>query len=585
MTGHEPNPDERTEPLAPSDQARDDTTDASSPMPTEDGEREVVDKPEQAAAPKTEPPPRKKSAKPKNAKRAKARKDPDASPQQEQGPQEDAAETAGAASSDGTPNVRCLKIIREESQPLPPGILPPEIDKLFPDPGSRGALGSALLSAVAAAAGHAVRLARGKEETPSILGLRVAVVSDASSLTAIVAPVLQAAYALQANETKIWVVEKEKEFGKAAVVAVRQRLHRQTVANAAILGINGLADAEVASAATLVSVLPMPRPCFVLRDPVPTAVKQALANADKGLLLADGTKMPSMAGFGMNYLTDLAKLLNSANAGELLELADPWAHGAVRMRCACVPVIGMLATLDTLGLYEATPEALASTVFVPVETVSKVIAANATNVLTAMLTRLRALQPEDEGKLYRLRLSAEARKTLEQMKRRLTPAASDALPPLADVYTRATDLALRIAASLHLLDYAVGDADHLPAEIENAVMRRAADFVEKYALPAARNVLGPASIEPAERDARRVLSFAQQNIALEEDVKVRELHRHLRRGMGKMELGQAIRLLVNDGLLSPKAPGGNQAYTLDPLVFAPENRLPDLAGDPRRPVH
>ena len=587
MTAHEPNPDDEAKPEAAttaSPTASDlDPTATLSATPTEQANPEEIGEPQQAAAPETEPPSAKKSDKTKRAKRAKAGKGPGAKPQQERKPQDEAAKAAGAASPDGAPNMRCLKIARAAVPPLPPGILPPVIDKLFPDQASRAAPVCALLAATGAAAGHAVGLATGKGDEQGGIGLRVAIISDTASLASVIAPVLQPAYAVQIEETKAWVAAKQKEAGQAAVVAVRQRILQQTVANAAVLGLNGLAETEVAPTAT--PAVPAPRPCFVLRDPVPTAVKQALANAGKSVLIVDGTKMTTLAGWGTNYLTDLANLLNDANAGELLELADLLAHGAVRMRYACVPVIGMLSTLDTFGFYKAKPKELAETLFVPIETASKTIAVNAAKVLTAMLTRLRALEPEDEGKPRRLRLSADARKSLEQLKRRLMRATNDVLPPLADVYAGAANLALRIAASLHLLDYGIGDDDQLPTAIENDVMRRAVDFVELYALPAARSVLGPASVDPAERDARRVLSFTQQNMAPEEDVTVRELFRHLRRSMDKLELQQAVRLLIGDGLLSPKTPGGSQAYIVDALVFAPENRLPDLAGDPRRPKH
>lgn len=583
MTAHELNSDDEAKPEAVATASPIASGQDPTATPAEDAESRLDDKTEQAAAQKTETPSSKKSDKTKRAKRAKASKDPGAKPAPEQGNQEDTAKVTGAASSDGKPNLRCLKIIREAAPVLPSGILPPEIDKVFPDPASRGALASALLSAVAAAAGHAVGLAGGREEGQGILGLRVAVISDVNSLPSVIAPALQAAHAVQAEETKTWMAAKHKETGQAAVTAVWQRLYRQTVANAAILGMDDLANAEAMPPAP--PAVSAARPCFVLRDPVPTVVKQGLANANTGMLIIDGSKMPTMAGWGTNYLTDLVDLLNDAGAGGLLELADPLAHGAVRMRCACVSVIGMLSQLDTFGLDKAKPEALASTLFVPVEATSKTVAANAAKAVTAMLVRLRALKPEDEGRLRRLRLSADARKSLEQLKRRLTRPAIEALPPLADVYAGAADLALRIAASLHLLGHAVGDADPLPTEIENDSMRRAVDFVEQYALPAARSVLGPASVDPAERDARRVLSFAQQDMAPEDDVTVRELFRHLRRGMGKMEVKQAVRLLIGDGLLSPKTPGGGQIYVVHPLVFAPENRLPDLVSDPRRPRH
>lgn len=82
-----------------------------------------------------------------------------------------------------------------------------------------------------------------------------------------------------------------------------------------------------------------------------------------------------MAGWGTNYLADLCRLLNDANAGELLELADPLAHGAVRMRGACVSVTGVLTTVETFALHKANTKALASTVFVPVEAAPKTFAA------------------------------------------------------------------------------------------------------------------------------------------------------------------------------------------------------------------
>ena len=581
MTAHGQNPDDEAKPeaaaTAPPAASDEDPTATPSATPPKDGEPEVDAKTEQTA-PEAGPPSSKKSDKTKRAKRAKAHKNPGAKPQREQKPQDETAKVAGADSANDTPNLRCLKITRAVVPPLPSGILPPVIDKVFPDAGSRGALASALLAAATAAAGHAVGVAGGKDEG-GILGLRVAVISDVNSLASIIAPVLQAAYAVQADETKTWMATSQTQTGQAAVAAVRQRLYRQTVANAAILGIDDLANAEVVPPAP--AAVSAARPCFVLRDPIPTAVKQALANAGKGTLIVDGGRMTTMAGWGTNYLADLAGLLNGANAGDLLELADPLAHGAVRMRCACVSVIGMLFALDTFGLYKAKPEALASTVFAPVEAASKTVAANAAKGLMVVLGRLRALETEDDGSLRRLRLSADARKSLEQFKRKVMRASNDVLPPLADVYAGAGDLALRIAASLHLLDHAVGDGDELPTQMENAVMQRAVDFVEQYALPAARNVLGPASIDTVERNARRLMSCAQQD--MEPEQSEREFFRHLRRGMGKMELKAAIRLLIDDGLLSPKTPGSGRIYVVHPLVFAPENRLPDLVGDPRRP--
>lgn len=586
MTAHVANSDDKltpeaaaTEPPAAPDQG--DSTATPSAATTDDAAPGAVDKTEQAAAPDADPsPPKKKKNKAKDARRAKPHKHVGAKPKQ--GPQDDAAEQAECAPPDDRPNLRCLKITRQAAPPLPAGILPPQIEKLFPDAASRAAPACALLAAVGAAAGHAVGIVTGKADEPGgMLGLRIAAISDAHSLSSLIAPVLQAAYAVHADETKVWVVKKEMEAGQVAVATVRQRLHRQTVANAAILGFGALDDAAVIP--TAVPAPPTPRPCFVLRDPVPTAVASALANAGKGVLVVDGNKMPTMAGWGTNYLAGLADLLNDANGGELLELADPLAHGAVRMRGACVSVTGLLSTLETFGLHKAKTEALASTVFVPVEAAPKTIAANAGKVLMATLSRLRALHPEEDGDLRRLRLSADARKLLEQAKRKLLRAANEMLTPLAEIHADAADLMIKIAALLHLLDHATGDADQLPLDIGKDPMARAIAFVEQYALPAAIHVLGPSSIAPAQRDARRVLSFAQQNPTADGPLVFNEIARRLLHSMNRDEIRQAIGLLVEDGLLSLKAPGGSQSYTVDPVVFAAENRLPDLAGDPRRP--
>lgn len=512
----------------------------------------------------------------KNSKRSKSDK-ADSKPKQERAAADGTTETAGA-SSEGKPNLRCLQISREPVPQMPAGILPLTIERLFPDAAARGPLVCALLAAVGAAAGHAFGVVGGAGQR--LLSLRVAAICDTGSLASAIAPVLQAAYTVEAEEVKTWIATRQRELGQASVAAIRQRLHRQTVANAAILGLGELAHAE-----TTVGAAPAPSaacPCFVLRDPIPTTAHKAFAATRKGVLMVDGTKMPTFAGWGRNFLTGMADVLNGANAGELLELPNPLVHGATQMRGVCVSVIGMLSTLDTFGLFKAKTSALCSTVFVPIEASPKVASANATKVLSALLARLRALEPEGEKGLRRLRLSADARTLFEQLKRGLMRVAKEAFSPLREVYSEGADLALQIAALLYLLDYAASDADQLPITIKKEVMQRAVAVVEQYALPAARNALGPASIDPVQRNARRILSYAQQNMAADEDVTVRELFRHLRR-MGKPELHEAARLLVEDGVLLPKTSARTQAYLVHEAVFASENQLPDLAGDPRRP--
>lgn len=127
-----------TEPPAAPDQHGDDTA-APPATPAEDAAPVADHTEEQAAAPEADPSPTKKDARANRARRKKARKTAGAKPKQEQGPQEDAAKPTGAAAPDDTPNLRCLKVMREMVPQLPAGILPPQIEKLFPDAASRAA--------------------------------------------------------------------------------------------------------------------------------------------------------------------------------------------------------------------------------------------------------------------------------------------------------------------------------------------------------------------------------------------------------------------------------------------------------------
>jgi len=369
---------------------------------------------------------------------------------------------------------------------------------------------------------------------------------------------------------------------QASVANARQRLCRQTVANAALLNLNGPAGGLVVP--PVVPALATERPTFVLRDAAPKVIKTGLAAATKGVLVVDSRKLPTHAGWGTNYDIDGADLLNAASAGSLLELADPLAHGAVRMRTASVSVIGVVTEVGTFSLYKAEPAALASTLFVPTLAAPTVVAAGAARELTAILTRARALEPDDEGKPRRLRLAAAARKLLDRAKRKWLQLAVSTLPPLSDYYAGAADLALRVATVLHVLDHVSDDANALREEVDGDVTRRAVEFVEQYGLPAAISVLGKSSIAPVLRDARRILAFAQRELSPDEaDLSRRDLARHWPHSMTKMEIRHALHQLVSDGLLEPKAEGGSQAFVVAAVVFDPAHRLPDLATDPRRP--
>lgn len=528
-------------------------------------------------------PAQKRSKKTSNKKeQPRPRKVVDVEPKPEEVTDDQPGSSPDAAALEAERNLRCLHVEGIGAPRLPPGFLTPAVAMLFPDPAAAAPV-AALLAAVAAAAGSAIGFATGKdnnEECGGVLSLRVVVVGDEVPLASAIGPVLQAAYALQAEETKSWIVDEQTEALLTAVAKARQRLYLQTAANAALLNLNGSAGLV---GPPEVRVSPKAPPTFVLRDAAPTVVKTALAAATKGTLVVDSRKMPTHAGWGTNYDIDGAVLLNNASAGNLLELADPRAHGAVRMRTACVSVIGRVTDIGTFSLYKAEPAALASTLLVPAAAAPTVVAGAAIG-LTRILTRARALEPDGDGKPRRLRLTAAARKALEQAKRKWSRSATSMLPPLSDYYGGAADLAHRIATVLHVLDHVSDDTNALREEVDGDVVRRAVEFVEQYALPAATSVLAKSSIAPVLRDARRILAFAQRELSPDEAVlSRRDLVRHWPHSMTQMEIRHALHQLVSDGLLAPQTEGGAHAFTVAAVVFDPANRLPDLATDPRRP--
>lgn len=239
---------------------------------------------------------------------------------------------------------------------------------------------------------------------------------------------------------------------KDAADAVRRRLHQQLAANAGLLGLAELPDSLNSMIVAASSAVP--RPCFVLRNPVQTDVRRGLEAANSGVLIVDGRRMPTMSGFGVNYDEVTSSLLNDAAAGRPLELADPRNTGCIRMRPVVVSAIGTLSTVDIFGLHKTGPTGLAATVFVPAEEKSNPHPADAVMAAADILVRVRALaaNPQDAGS--RLRLSAAARKTLEQAEGRMARASAAVLQPLAHYYAAVADLVRRIAVGLHILDHA-----------------------------------------------------------------------------------------------------------------------------------
>ncbi|MBI1201943.1 MAG: hypothetical protein GC182_05475 [Rhodopseudomonas sp.] len=509
-------------------------------------------------------------------KRANA-KSADEGAAKEQGGTEDAG-SASSGNADGPMQVY-LQGCKVDPAPLPPvRTLPPQLAPLFPDLLSV----AAVLATTAAAAGHGLYFDRTESDGNGSPALRVAVVGKDRYLPQSLMPAMEAAYALERLDIERWAAEKEKAAVMVGIDAARQRTYQQLVSSAVLLGIAEMAGAPVPVKDAMAA---LPRPQFVLRDPVQGHVKRALDVARGGLLLIDGRRLPTVSGFGINYDDITADIVNSSAAGCPLALSDSRLAGAVDLRCIVVSVIGTITDIDALSLHKAEVAMLTGTVFVPTDgRAADSPTVDAAAVLTQSLARVRKLVDSAQKLGVPLKLSRAARKAEEQAKAKFSRSATEVLPPLKHYYGVAADLVRRIAYVLHLLDHAAAQADRLPAEVDRGVILRAVALVERAIMPAARNTLAPSSVAPEVRDARRILSFIQQYTSQQHPkLARRDVVRIFQRTLTVSAIDRAIRRLVDDGLLtqSDSDAGGGQAFQVNDAVFLAS--LPDLVSDPRRP--
>ena len=498
-------------------------------------------------------------------------------------------EVTGAAASpsvdEGAPIAAYLQGTHLELGELSPPAttLPPRLASLFPGMAAT----SAVLAATAAAIGHGVCLPANTNRERISPALRVAIVGEECGLPPAIAPVLEAAYVLEQEEVQLWVAEQQQADLSGAAETARRRLYKQTLTNAALLGLAGLPHTLSPTIAGPSSVA-LPRPQFVLRDPGQKDVRHALETAEAGVLLVDGRRMATMAGFGTNYDTLTANLLNTAASGRPLELADPRFADCIRMRPVVVSVVGRLSIVDIFSLHKAASAALAATVFVTTEDESTSgPPANAVATLTETLRHVRVHCATAQDGTRSLRLSTAASKVLEQAKAKLARASIEVLPPLSVYYAGAADLLTRIVVVLHVLDHAESKADRMSVEVSKEVVLRAVEFLDRSVVPMARITLAVASVNPEVRDARRIISFAQQYASAAFPVLTRrDVIRILKRSMSVAVVDHAIRRLVADGLLvasnSDGAKGGGHVFQVHPTVFETKYQLPDLITDPRR---
>lgn len=582
-TPSDPNPNAQDASSAPDDNAEAQPASPETQPPIDDETGENVDgelplrpAPEAALQPR-----RKKPASPR---RARTNKTAGADKPSADEPAAGSHSWNHKASDEERPALKCLQGGYIEPAPSPPvGTLPQELETLFPD-----MLSISVLLATTAAAGAGLQLENGETTNSEggSIALRVAVVGEERNLPRMpVAMLLRAAYALEARDVLRWSEAKQRADMESAPGVALRRLYRQALASAGILGA-GLSGA-VALTLTPTPNTP-PKPCFVLRDPVQTAVKRGLEAASRGILVVDGRRMPTMAGFGVNYDGQSAQLLNDAAAGRALELSDPQTEGSVQMRPVAASVIGTLSIGDSFGIYKAGPDALAATLLVPApEKTSSEPPADSGMIAFDILARVRLLTSALEDNQPPLRLSATARKALNQARLKYVHASHSMPRPVSQYYTAAADLVRRVAVGLHVLDHAVRKAEKMSVEVGKEVVLRAIDFVEQCALSSARNILAPASVGSTQRDATRILSFAQQRTSRAyPELARRDVIRSFQRTMSVAAVDQAIRLLVADELLAAPtqgSPSGGQVFQVHEAVFMAEHQLPDLVTDPRRP--
>jgi hypothetical protein len=117
-------------------------------------------------------------------------------------------------------------------------------------------------------------------------------------------------------------------------------------------------------------------------------------------------------------------------------------------------------------------------------------------------------------------------------------------------------VAVRLAVILAHLDWCEHGRGDPPAEIDDAVMARALDFLESYAVPMARRCFGEAALPEAERNARRLVRWLLKQSSRPAVLNVQTLRR-MAGGPGiptAARLGAALAELASLGVVREAAP-------------------------------
>jgi len=506
------------------------------------------------------------------------RKGPRAAPESEQRHKKTSQEKTEAEPAG--PNMRCLELPALVPIPLPAGLLSKPVELAFSGVRSSAASLSAALVVCSAAASHAYDLEAIKKDRPRVpLVLRLAIVGKDRERPAAIGAVLDGAFDAQAREMKAGEEAEAVHELKRVLDRTRRRLLLSTMANAALLGLPDVAtDITVAP-----EIVPQARAQFVVRDVRPTAVQKAVNGSRKGLIVVDDRKMPNLPRIGINYDEATGGLLNRSARGLPLEIDD--GCGLIRMRKSPISVIGVHTPADILSLDKSSFYELSATAFLPDDLAETTCDPKAICEFAKLVARLRDLPTTGGGEAHQLKLNAAAKKMIESVGRKAQSEGSLCLGALLDFSLGVGDLIHRFAGILHVVEHVVVGKEPSP-EIGQETMKRAVDFVEKVIVPAAKLVLYGASMHPDERNARRILSYAQRHTSPQwPHLLRRDLVRSFQRTMRVNDIDDALAVLVKDGLLMKADENGGApglSFTVHEEVFVPHRRLPDLVGDPRR---
>jgi hypothetical protein len=457
----------------------------------------------------------------------------------------DGGEQKGELTRGGSPVTRCLTLHNPIPVALAPGLMPAYVSNTFGAAAASPTFLFPALCACSAAAGR-VKLSN-LSGTLGSLSLRTVFVTPDRRLPRDMMPVLEAVYDFQTQSVNAWArlcQGQEDDRRERREDAVRPELP--------------------------------PRTRFVVDDGRSTTLTKALRAGRQGLLVISEGKMPSFSRIGTNYDGDTADLLNKSSAGTKIAIEET--PGCVKMRHVTISAIGAMTPADALALFNAPPGALVATFFVPTGEGDVPVRDTAFEGLSIVLARLRAMS--GRAGALRLSLSPQARNSLDGARKEFEGSSAIQMPPLSYFCRHLVDLAERLAAQLHLIRQVVEAPSQSPNSIiQAAEMDCAVNLIRHYVAPAAFSVLAQASVEPAIRQARRILSYFQQHASRRNPgVRLGDLLKSFKR-IPRGEIDDALAILTEDGLLAYC----KGAPTAHPIVFGQAYQLPDFVGcDPRR---